>query len=61
MVYGEQFEYKVLKDLELTCDDVEKTLNDLGFQGWELVGFSPSYIQGEHVFNYSYVFKRKKC
>jgi len=36
MVYGEQWEYKVIK-LDSGSKEREKQLNQLGLQGWELV------------------------
>jgi len=50
MAYGEQFEYKVVDFYWVdNAADLEKELNELGFQGWELVAKS-NYL----------IFKRKK-
>ena len=34
-----RFEYKVLDIIMITQDKLEKKLNDLGSEGWELVSF----------------------
>ena len=41
MTYGEQFEYKVVD----IYGDLEKELNKLGFQGWELICISPCILK----------------
>ena len=50
MVHNEQFEYKIFKDVDF--DDIEKILNELGSQGWELVIYNNDYCE--------YILKRKK-
>lgn len=53
MVYGEQFEYKVLGSR--FCFK-EEELNPLGFEGWELVSVT---VDPESAEYYAY-FKRRK-
>jgi len=48
MVYGEQWEYKVVSiDVSSSSSyhNTEKILNSLGFQGWELVSVTDKYTE----------------
>ena len=57
-----KFEYKTLIITEDGSDEkIEKTLNALGDEGWELVAFTKNLPkQGQFSRSYRFVFKRAK-
>ena len=62
-----EFEYKVIEiDLDGTfapkvdCVAIEKTINKLACDGWELVNVSPNEIRHGVTCSYTLFFKRQK-